>query len=101
MILTPKRQSRWGQPPLFSADPPDGSRRYRVFDGTTWGPATTSLPLAAAQARAIALMARRALVWADDGTNVTVTHSPLGFALDANGPVSWAAQCRFLLDRHG
>lgn len=99
--MTPKRQFRWGQVSLFSTEQADDSRRYRVFDGTTWGPATTSLPLAAAQARAVALTGRRAVVWADDGTGVTVTHRPLGFALNADGPVSWAAQCRFLLDRHG
>jgi hypothetical protein len=99
--LTPQRQFRWGQAPLFVADAADGSRRYRVFNGATWGPATTSLTLAVAQARAVVLTGRRALVWADDGTGVSLTHGRLGFALNADGPVTWAAQCRFLLDRHG
>jgi len=92
-----------GQAPLFGDEPqPGGSRRYRVSDGSTWGPATTTLALAAAQARAVALTGRSALVWADDGTSVTVTSIPAGgFAIDTDVPVAWAAHCRSLLDRHG
>lgn len=90
-----------GQGLLFAADPTDGLFHYRVFDGIAWGPATTSLTLAVAQARAIALSARTAVVWADDGTSVTVHRHPPGFAVTAEPPPSWAAGCQLLLDRHG
>lgn len=99
--MTLQRQVLWGQAPLFAPAVPAGSRRYRVFDGTTWGPATASLALAAAQARAIALIGRTAWVWADDGTGVTIVRSPSGFALAVDGPVPWAGQCHLLLERHG
>ena len=96
-------QFRWGQPTLFGTGNTAGHpRRYRVSDGCTWGPSTTALALAAAQARAVALTGRAALVWADDGTSVTVTSTPAaGFAVAADAPVPWASQCQSLLDRHG
>jgi hypothetical protein len=96
-------QFRWGQATLFgSGSAPGHPRRYRVCDGSSWGPATTSLALAVAQARAVALTGRAALVWADDGTSVTVTSTPGGgFAVEAAAPVAWATHCRSLLDRHG
>ena len=77
-------------------------RRYRVWDGATWGVATTALALAAAQARAVALAGTQALVWADDGTSATVASIPGGgFSVESDPRVRWAAQCRALLDRHG
>ena len=101
--LTLPCQFRWGQGALFgtvgsSAQPV----RYRVCDGCAWGPSTTSLPLATAQARAVVLAGRAALVWSDDGTSVTVTWTPAaGFAVVTSGPVPWASACQSLLDRHG
>jgi hypothetical protein len=101
--LTLKCQFRWGQPPMFGSEPQvPGCRRYRVSDGSTWGPTSTSLALAAAQARAVALTGRSALVWADDGTSVTVTSTPgVGFTVEADVTVAWATHCRTLLDCHG
>jgi hypothetical protein len=98
-----KCQSRWGQPQLFRnglAKP--GERRYRVWDGATWGAPTTGLALAAAQARAVAVTGVPALVWADDGTSATVTLTlGGGLAVESDPQVAWANQCRTLLDRHG
>lgn len=98
-----KCQLRWGQAQLFPEDrQPGGPRRYRVFDCSTWGPATTSLALATAQARAVALTGRSALIWSDEGTGVTVTRtSPGRFDVAVYGAPSWAELCRSLLDRHG
>ena len=95
-------QFPWGQTTLFGTDAGSRPRRYRVFDGRSWGPSTTALPLAAAQARAVALGGRTALVWADDGTGVTVTSTPAGgFAVEASASATWAPHCQTLLDRHG
>ena len=96
-------QFRWGQGALFGTGRFSGHPvRYRVADGCTWGPSTTSLALATAQARAVVLAGRAALVWADDGTSVTVTWTPAaGFAVVTSGPVPWASACQSLLDRHG
>jgi hypothetical protein len=101
--FTVKCQLRWGQAQLFPEDrQPGGPRRYRVFDCSTWGPATASLTLATAQARAVALTGRSALIWSDDGSGVTVTRtSPGGFDVAVYGTPSWAELCRSLLDRHG
>jgi hypothetical protein len=98
-----KCQLRWCQAQLFpEGRPPGGSRRYRVFDCSTWGPATTSLALTTAQARAVALTGRSALIWSDDGTGVTVTRSgPDRFDVVVYGAAPWAELCRTLLDRHG
>lgn len=98
-----KCQLRWGQAQLFPGDhKPGGARRYRVFDCSTWGPATTSLTLATAQARAVALTGRSALIWSDDGSGVTVTRTDPGrFAVAVFGGAPWAELCRNLLDRHG
>lgn len=102
-FLTVKCQNRWGQTLLFAKDRPLVARRYRVFDGETWGPATASLALAAAQARAVALGGRVALLWADDGgIGITVTWNTAdGFSLAVDAPVAWAEHCRSLLNRHG
>jgi len=101
--LTVKCQFRWGQSQLFpGGQAPGGARRYRVFDCSTWGPPTTSLTLATAQARAVALTGRSALVWSDDGGGVTVTRtSPGTFDVAVYGTPTWAGLCRTLLDRHG
>jgi hypothetical protein len=99
--LTPQRQTRWGQSALFAGEIPAGPRRYRVFDGAHWRPATTSLALAAARARAVALGGRSVLLWADDDTGVTVAATGEGFLVTTEAPVSWATTCRSLLDRHG
>jgi hypothetical protein len=101
--LTVEWQLRWGQAQLFPDDrEPGGPRRYRVFDCATWGPATTSLTLATAQARAVALTGRSALIWSDDGSGVTVTRAgPGGFHVVVYGGAPWAEPCRNLLDRHG
>lgn len=98
-----KCQNRWGQTLLFAGSQPVGVRHYQVFDGTTWGPTTASLALAAAQARAVALGGGAALLWADgDAIGVTVTWTAAnGFTLAAEAPVAWAAHCRSLLNRHG
>jgi hypothetical protein len=101
--LTLTCQFPWGQPTLFEdATGKERPRRYRVCDGRSWGAPTTALSLAAAQARAVALGGRTALVWADDGTGVTVTSTPGGgFAVEATANTSWALPCQTLLDRHG
>jgi hypothetical protein len=100
--VTLQRQLRWGQTALFASDATgSATRRYRVHDGNAWGQATTSLPLAVAQARAVALRGATTLLWADDGTAVTVTRSPEGFVVASDHPVPWASQCRSLLDHHG
>ena len=99
--MTLQRQVRWGQVPLFLEEAAETARRYRVFDGATWGPATASLPLAVAQARAVALAGHRAVLWAHDGSGVTLTWGGPGFALVAHGVASWAMQCRSLLERYG
>ena len=96
-------QFPWGQTTLFETDAGTGRpRRYRVSDGCSWGSPTTALSLATAQARAVALGGTTALVWADDGTGVTVTSTPAGgFAVEASDNAPWAPQCQTLLDRHG
>jgi|SRR5581483_6016366 len=101
--LTVKCQLRWGQAQLFpDAREPGGPRRYRVFDCSTWGPATTSLTLATAQARAVALTGRSALIWSDDGSGVTVARTDRGtFDVAAYVAPCWAELCRTLLSRHG
>ena len=101
--LTVTCQFGWGQAQLFpEGQVAGGPRRYRVFDCSTWGPTTTSLTLATAQARAVALTGRSALIWSDDGTGVTVTRtSPGRFDVAVYGAPSWAELCRSLLDRHG
>jgi hypothetical protein len=99
--LTLQRQTGWGQTALFAGETPAGPRRDRVFDGAHWGPATTSLALAAAQARAVALGGRSALLWAEDGTGVTVAATGAGFLVTADVCVPWAATCGSLLNRHG
>jgi len=101
--LTLPCQFPWGQTALFEPEVGTGrSRRYRVCDGRSWGAPTTALSLATAQARAVALGGGTALVWADDGTGVTVTSTPDGaFAVEASANASWALQCQTLLDRHG
>jgi hypothetical protein len=77
-------------------------RRYRVWDGASWGAPTTALALAAAQARAVVIAGMQALVWADDGTSATVASTPGGgFTVESDPRVEWAGQCRALLDRHG
>jgi hypothetical protein len=98
-----KCQFRWGQAQLFpDGQAPGAARRYRVFDCSTWGPATTSLTLATAQARAVALAGRSALIWSEDGNGVTVTRtSPGRFDVTVYGAAPWAELCRTLLDRHG
>jgi hypothetical protein len=99
--LTLQRQRRWGQAALFGPEAPGSTtRRYRVFDGVAWGQTTTSLPLAVGQARAVALRGVTAVLWADDGTAVTVARRDEGFVVVPD-PVPWASQCRSLLDRHG
>jgi hypothetical protein len=101
--LTLKCQFRSGQAALFGEEPQaGGTRRYRVSDRSTWGPTTTTLVLAAAQARAVALTGRIALVCADDGTSVTVASIPAGgFTVEVDVPASWTTQLQSLLNRHG
>ena len=74
-------------------------RRYRVSNGSTLRPPTAALPIATAQARAVPLTGRPALVWADDGTSVTVTSTPAGVAVDTDDRVPWATACQSRLDR--
>ena len=60
------------------------------------------MTLATAQARAVALTGRTALIWSDDGSGVTVTRtSPGRFDVAVYGIPAWAELCRTLLDRHG
>ena len=100
--MTLQRQLRWGQAALFANDATGSpTRRYRVFDGIAWGQTTTSLPLAVAQGRAVALRGATAVLCADDGTAVTVARGSGGFVVASDHPVPWASQCRSLLDRHG
>lgn len=96
-------QLPWGQTTLFETTAKTNRpRRYRVCDGRSWGPPTTALSLATAQARAVALTGRTALVWADDGTGVTVTSTPGGrFAVEASPDAPWASHVQILLDSHG
>ena len=68
----------WGQLPLVS-DPRE-PRWFRVRDGDSWGPISSSEVLAAGQARAVAVEGRPAEVWTDGGTAVTVRYRPgVGF----------------------
>ena len=100
--MTLQRQLRWGQAALFAPEVTgSATRRYRVFDGIAWGQATTSLPLAVGQARAVALRGATAVLCADDGSAVTVARRSEGFVVASDHPVPWASQCRSLLDRHG
>lgn len=101
--MTVECQFRWGQSQLFpEGQGPGGPRPYRVFDCSTWGPPTMSLTLATAQARAVALTGRSALIWSDDSCGVTVTRTAAGrFEVAVYGAAPWAELCRTLLDRHG
>lgn len=93
-------QFRWGQALLVGTEADPGRhRRYRVSNGSTSRPPTAALPLATAQARAVPLTSRPALVWADDGTDVTVTSTPAGAAVDTDDRVPWATACQSRLDR--
>ena len=100
MALTLMRQTAWGQRPLFAAKGA-GPRRYRVTDGTRWGPPTPSLALAVAQARAVAVGGRRAVIVADDGTAAAVTHGPTGFHIATADDARWPDTVRHVLVNHG
>lgn len=94
------RQTTWGQRRLFAAEEA-GPRRYRVTDGTRWGPPTPSLALAVAQARAVAVDGRRAVIAADDGTAAAVTHGPAGFHIATADDARWPETVRHVLVNHG
>lgn len=100
------RQRRaWGQTSLFAQD---GGRRkpsFRVADGGRLGPPAASIPMAAAQARAVALAlalaGRQALICADDGTAAVVTHGPGGFTIAVLDSEGWPETVRRILSHHG
>lgn len=95
------RQTEWNQRRLFAAGGHRHAERFRVSDGAAWGPATASLPLAVAQARAVALAGGRALVFADDGTAAVVTHGADGFEIATDDDTRWPQTVRQVLSRHG
>ena len=99
--LTLMRQTPWSQGRLFTAHAGRAAERFRVSDGTTWGPATTSLALAVAQARAVAVAGGRALIFADDGTAAVVTHGADGFVIATTDEARWPTTVRRVLSRHG
>jgi hypothetical protein len=92
-----------GQVSLFSqiertaAEP----MRYRVGTAGHRGPAVSSLPLATAQARALALQQHRAVIVASDGSAAEVRHHETGFIVRPLGPAPWLELCRRLLTEHG
>ena len=88
---------------LFPVERTGRSRvRFRVSRGGLFlGASLANLPLAVAQARAIAMAGHRAFVVGSDGTSVEVTYDGGGFSLAPCGPGTWPYQCRRLLDRHG
>lgn len=75
--------------------------RYRVGTAGHRAPAVSSLPLATAQARALALQLHRAVIVASDGTAVEVRHGDTGFIVHPLGPAPWLEVCRRLLTEHG
>jgi len=95
------RQTAWGQRRLFGADDGAAPRRYRVTDGTRWGPPTPSLALAVAQARAVAVDGRRGVIVADDGTAAIVTRGPAGFHIATADDARWPETVRHVLVNHG
>lgn len=79
-----------------------GRVRFRVSRiGMRRGASLANLPLAVAQARAIAVAGHRAFVVGSDGTSVEIAFDGAGYSLTPHGPGSWPDQCRRLLDRHG
>lgn len=80
----------------------DSRLRFRVSRiGMPRGAALTNLPLAVAQARAIAVAGHRAFVVGSDGTSVEVAFDGASYSLTPHGPGTWPDHCRRLLDRHG
>jgi cysteine sulfinate desulfinase/cysteine desulfurase-like protein len=75
--------------------------RYRVGTAGHRAPAVSSLSLATAQARALALQLHRAVIVASDGTAVEVRHHEPRFIVHPLGPVPWLELCRRLLTEHG
>jgi hypothetical protein len=94
----------FGQQSLF-VGPGDRSAalRFQVSADGRQHPATPSLALAVARARAAAIEGHRVVIVAIDGTAAVVTHSPngSGFVVISYGPGSWPDQCRRLLEEHG
>ncbi|MEW6470686.1 MAG: hypothetical protein AB1679_00240 [Actinomycetota bacterium] len=95
----------FGQLHLFGS-PPTGPHavalRFRVSAPGRRQPATASLALAVARARAAAMAGHRAVILGSDGTVAVVRPAPNGgFVVIGHGPGSWPDQCRRLLDAHG
>jgi hypothetical protein len=94
----------FGQQSLF-VGPGDRSAalRFQVSAAGRQHPATPSLALAVARARAAAIEGHRVVIVAIDGTAAVVTHSPngSGFVVISYGLGSWPDQCRRLLEEHG
>lgn len=96
------RRVTWGEPRLFgAADDPVGER-YRVrAGGGPFGPVISSLALAAAQARAVAIDGRTAEIASIDGTVAAVERREDRFVVTPWGPASWPSRCQRLLVEHG
>lgn len=93
-----------GQARLFHVEGDDAEPplRYRVgAPGHRRGAALASLPLAAAQARALAVQGYRAVITATDGTSAEVRRDADGFTVIPLGLTTWPDQCRRLLTEHG
>jgi hypothetical protein len=77
--------------------------RFRVSANGLRHPATASLALAVARARAAAVEGHQVVIVAVDGSAAVVRRSPngVGFVVISYGPGSWPDQCRRLLDEHG
>jgi anti-sigma factor RsiW len=94
----------FGQQSLF-VGPGDrtAALRFRVSAAGRKHPATASLALAVARARAAAIEGHRVVIVAMDGTAAVVNRSPegSGFVVISYGPGTWPAQCRRLLEEHG
>ncbi|MGE0729442.1 MAG: hypothetical protein AB7O92_12015 [Acidimicrobiia bacterium] len=92
----------WGQPALFVVGAGGEGLRFRVrADGGEFVPVVSSLVLAAAQARAIAVAGGTAVVASSAGTVASVRWVDGRFVVVPWGPGSWPSRCGRLLSEHG
>lgn len=96
------RRVVWGERRLFAAGDDLAGERYRVrVEGGPFGPALTSLALAAAQARAAALDGHTAEIASIDGTVAAVERRDDRFVVTPRGPAPWPSRSERLLVEHG
>lgn len=86
---------------LFAGNESESPSRWRVVEASGRRAAsTTSLVLAIGQARALAEVAGRAWIVADDEAAVEVTHHSNTFGVVPCGP-GWPATAHRILTKHG